>query len=114
MRESSDDILEYLAKFANRKEETEKELVQIETRLEDRITEIKTDLKQDIIQVKTDSEGDIREVKTDLKDDIKLVRDDIKLVRDDIKDKVSGLRWFIVITVAIAAIIVPIIIKNLS
>jgi len=56
---------------------------------------------------KTDLEKDIREAKTDL-------RGDIQVVRDDIKDKVSGLRWFIGISVTIAAIIVPIIIKNLS
>ena len=58
------------------------------------------------MQVKTDLEKDVREVKTDLKADI-------QLVRDDIKDKVGGLRWFIGITVAIAAIIVPLIIKYL-
>ena len=99
MTDSKDDTFEYLKHFTDRKEKTDRELVQIETRLEDRIKEIKTDLKGDIMQVKTDLEKDIREVKTDLK--------------DDIKDKVSGLRWFIGITVAIAAIIVPLIIKYL-
>ena len=99
MAESKDDVLEYLKSYTNRKEETDRELVQIETRLEDRIKEIKTDLKEDIMQVKTDLEKDIREVKTDLK--------------DDIKDKVSGLRWFIGTAVAIAAIIVPLILKYL-
>lgn len=99
MAEPKDEALEYLKNYTNRKEETDRGLVQMETRLEDRIKEIKTDLKGDIIQVKTDLEKDIREVKTDLK--------------DDIKDKVGGLRWFIGITVAIAAIIVPLIIKYL-
>ena len=51
------------------------------------------------MQVKTGLEKDIREVKTDLK--------------DDIKDKVTGLRWFISTAVAIAAIIVPLILKYL-
>lgn len=99
MAESKDEALEYFENYTNRKEETDRGLVQMETRLEDRIKEIKTDLKGYIIQVKTDLEKDIREVKTDLK--------------DDIKDKVGGLRWFIGITVAIAAIIVPLIIKYL-
>lgn len=106
MAESKDEALEYFKNYTNRKEETDRGLVQMETRLEDRIKEIKTDLKGDIIQVKTDLEKDVREVKTDLKADI-------QLVRDDIKDKVGGLRWFIGITVAIAAIIVPLIIKYL-
>ncbi len=99
MTESKDNIFEYLKHFTDHKEETDRELIQIETRLEGRITEIKTDLKEDIMQVKTDLEKDIREVKTDLK--------------DDIKDKVSGLRWFIGTTVATAAIIVPLILKYL-
>ncbi len=99
MTESKDNIFEFLQHFTDHKEETDRGLVQIETRLEGRITEIKTDLKEDIMQVKTDLEKDIREVKTDLK--------------DDIKDKVSGLRWFIGTAVAIAAIIVPLILKYL-
>lgn len=99
MKDSKDDIVDYLTHFTDRKEEIDRELVQIETRLEDRIKEIKTDLKEDIMQVKTDLEKDIKEVKTDLK--------------DDIKDKVSGLRWFIGTAVAIAAIIVPLILKYL-
>ena len=102
MTESKDNIFGYLKHFTDhkdRKEETDRGLVQIETRLEGRITEIKTDLKEDIMQVKTDLEKDIREVRTDLK--------------DDIKDKVSGLRWFIGTAVAIAAIIVPLILKYL-
>ena len=78
MRESKDEVFEILAKFANRKEETEKELVQIETRLESRIKENKTDLKQDIAQLKTDLEKDIREAKTDLKDDIKEIRNTLR------------------------------------
>ena len=99
MTDSKDDIFEYLKHFTDRKGGADRGLVQIETRLEDRIKEIKTDLKEDIMQVKTDLEKDIREVKTDLK--------------DDIKDKVSGLRWFIGTAVAIAAIIVPLILKYL-
>lgn len=106
MTESKDNIFEYLKHFTDHKEETDRGLVQIETRLEGRITEVKTDLKSDIMQVKTDLEKDIREVKTDLKADI-------QVVREDIKDKVSGLRWFIGIAVAIAAIIVPLILKYL-
>lgn len=66
MTESKDNIVEYLQHFSHRKEETDRELVQIETRLEARIKEIKTDLKEDIMQVKTDLEKDIREVKTDI------------------------------------------------
>ena len=78
MADSKDDVLEYLKHFTDHKEETDRGLVQIETRLEGRITEIKTDLKEDIMQVKTDLEKDIREAKTDLKDDIKEIRNTMR------------------------------------
>ncbi len=89
MADSKDNIIEYLQGYKDRKEETDIELVKIEFRLEDRIKEVKIDLKGDIMQVKTDLENDIQ------------------VVRDDIKERISGLRWFIGITVAIAAFIVP-------
>lgn len=82
------------------------ELVRIEYRIEDRIKEVKTDLKGDILQVKTDLENNIIQVKTDLENDI-------QVVRDDIKERIAGLRWFIGTTVAIAAVIVPILSKYL-
>ena len=93
MAGSKDDIIEYLQAYKDRKEKTDIELVKIESRLEDRIKEVKTDLKGDIMQVKTDLENDIKGVKTDLENDI-------QVVRDDIKERISGLRWFIGITVA--------------
>ena len=52
MADSKDDIIEYLQGYKDRKEETDIELVKIESRLEDRIKEVKTDLKGDIMQVK--------------------------------------------------------------
>ncbi len=117
MADSQDSIFEYLKAYKDRKEETDIELIKIESRLEDRIKEVKTDLKGDILQAKTDLENNIREVKTDLKNDIRSVKtdleNDIQIVRDDIKDRISGLRWFIGITVAIATIVVPLIIKYL-
>ncbi len=124
MAGTKDEILEFLQGYKNRKEKTDIELVKIESRLEDRIKEAKTDLKGDILQVKTDLlqvktdlENNIRGVKTDLENDIKGVKtdleNDIQVVRDDIKERISGLRWFIGITVAIAAFIVPLIIKYL-
>ncbi len=76
-----DEILSNLINVTNHKEQTDRELVKIESRLEDRIIEVKTDLKSgimqvrtDILQFKTDLEKDLREVKTDLKDDIKEMR----------------------------------------
>lgn len=78
---NKDEILSILKKSTNHKEETDRALVRIESRLEDRIIEVKTDLKSDImqvrtdlLQVKTDLEKDVRESKTDLKDDIKEMR----------------------------------------
>ena len=75
---NKDDILSILKSYTDQKEETDKELVKIESRLEDRIIEVKSDLKGDIMQVKTDLEKDIREVKTDLKDDIKEIRNTLR------------------------------------
>ena len=106
MADSKDNIFEYLKGYKDRKEETDIEFIRIESRLEDRIKDVKADLKGDIMQVKTDLENDIKGVKTDLENDI-------QVVRDDIKERISGLRWFIGITVAIAAFIVPLIIKHL-
>ncbi len=48
IKDSKYDIVDYLKHFTDRKEETDRELVQIETRLGDRIKEFKTDLKSDI------------------------------------------------------------------
>lgn len=78
MKDSKYDIVDYLKHFTDHKEETDRELVQIETRLEERIKEVKTDLKSDITQLKTDLEKDIREAKTDLKDDIKEIRNTMR------------------------------------
>ncbi len=117
MAYSIDDIFEHHQAFTDRKKETDIELVKIEFRLENRVKEVKTDLKDDILQVKTDLKDDILQVKTDLENNIKGVKtdleNDIQVVRDDIKERISGLRWFIGITVAIAAFIVPLIIKYL-
>ena len=131
MTDIRDEILEFLHIHTTDKEWTGIELVKDESRLENRINEVKTDLKGDIMQVRTDLKGDImqvrtdllqvktdlenniREVKTDLENDIQIVRNDVQIVRDDIKDRMSGLRWFIGTTVAIAAVIVPLISKYL-
>ena len=75
---NKDDIFSILKKSTDYKEDTDRALVRIESRLEDRIIELKTDLKSDILQVKTDLEKDIREVKTDLKDDIKEIRNTLR------------------------------------
>ena len=75
---NKDDIFSILKKSTDYKEDTDRALVRIESRLEDRIIELKTDLKGDILQVKTDLEKDIREVKTDLKDDIKEIRNTLR------------------------------------
>ena len=75
---NKDDIYSILKNYTDQKEETDRELVKIESRLEDRIIEVKTDLKGDIMQVKTDLEKDIREAKTDLKDDIKEIRNTLR------------------------------------
>jgi glycine cleavage system H lipoate-binding protein len=75
---NKDDIFSILKKSTDHKEDTDRALVRIESRLEDRIIEVKTDLKGDILQVKTDLEKDIREVKTDLKDDIKEIRNTLR------------------------------------
>ncbi len=75
---NKDEILSILKNVTNHKEQTDRELVKIESRLEDRIIEVKTDLKSDIMQVKTDLEKDIREVKTDLKDDTKEIRNTLR------------------------------------
>ena len=95
---NKDDIFSILKKSTARKEDTDRALVRIESRLEDRIIEVKTDLKGDILQlktdllqikadleknnqqVKTDLEKDIREVKTDLKDDIKEIRNTLRTI----------------------------------
>ena len=137
MTDTKDEIFEFLQIHT-----TDIELVKDESRLENRINEVKTDLKGDImqvrtdlLQVKTDLENNIREVKTDLENNIREVKtdllqvksdlennirevktdleNDIQIVRDDIKDRISGLRWFIGTTVAIAAVIVPLISKYL-
>lgn len=131
MTDTRGEILEFLQIHTTDKEGTVIELIKNESRLENRINEVKTDLKGDIMQVrtdllqvktdleinirevKTDLENHTREVKTDLENDIQIVRDDIQIVRDDIKDRMSGLRWFIGTTVAIAAVIVPLISKYL-
>ena len=127
MTDIRDEIHEFLQIHTTDKEWTGIELVKDESRLENRINEVKTDLKGDIMQVRTDLKGDIMQVRTDLlqvktdlendiqivRDDIQIVRDDIQIVRDDIKDRMSGLRWFIGTTVAIAAVIVPLISKYL-
>ncbi len=113
MADSRDDIFEYLKTYKDRKEETDIELIKIESRLEDRIKEVKTDLKSDILQVKTDLENDIKGVESHIKEVKTDLKNDIQIVRDDIKERISGLRWFIGITVAIAAIVVPLIIKYL-
>ena len=75
---NKDDIFSILKKSTDYKEDTDRALVRIESRLEDRIIELKTDLKGDILQVKTDLEKDIREVKTYLKDDIKEIRNTLR------------------------------------
>lgn len=82
---NKDEILSILKKSTDHKEDTDKALVRIESRLEDRIIEVKTDLKSDImqvradlLQVKTDLEKNISEVKTDVKDDIKEVRNTLR------------------------------------
>ena len=77
---NKDDILSILKNYTDQKEETDRELVKIESRLEDRIIEVKMDLKGDIMQVKTDLEKDIREAKTDLKDDIKEIRNTLRMM----------------------------------
>ena len=74
----NNDTYNILKNFTDHKEDTDRELVKIESRLEDRIIEVKSDLKGDIIQVKTDLEKDIREVKIDLKDDIKEIRNTLR------------------------------------
>ncbi|MDE0638594.1 MAG: hypothetical protein OXI43_22350 [Candidatus Poribacteria bacterium] len=56
MAESQKDILEYLKGYKDSKEESDIELVKVESRLEERIKEVKTDLKSDITQLKTDLE----------------------------------------------------------
>ena len=122
MTDANSHIFEYLTGYDYDKEVPSIELVQTESRLEDRILEdrikeVKTELKGDIMQVRTDLKEDILQVKTDLENNIREVKtdleNDIQIIRDDIKDRISGLRWFIGTTVAIAAIVVPLISKYL-
>lgn len=63
MTESKDDVLEYLKSYTNRKEETDRELVQIETRLEEQIKEVKTDLKDEIARVEKYLRDDINGIR---------------------------------------------------
>ncbi len=46
---NKDEILSFLKNFTDHKEETDRELVKIESRLEDRTIEVKSDLKGDIM-----------------------------------------------------------------
>ncbi len=78
MAGSQKNILEYLKGYKESKEESDIELIKVESRLEERIKEVKTDLKSDITQLKSDLEKDIREAKTDLKDDIKEIRNTMR------------------------------------
>ena len=59
---NQNDIFGILKKSTDYKEDTDRALVRIESRLEDRIIEVKTDLKSDIMQVR----ADLLQVKTDL------------------------------------------------
>jgi glycine cleavage system H lipoate-binding protein len=86
---NKDDIFSILKKSTDHKEDTDRALVRIESRLEDRIIEVKTDLKGDILQVKTDLEKNNQQVKTDLEKDIREVKTDLK---DDIKEIRNTLR----------------------
>ena len=87
------DIGPYLTE---KEQQYSRELSEVRSHLEDRVKEVKTDLKEDI-----------KDIKADLKADI-------QTVRDDLKERISGLRAFIGITVTIAAIIIPLIVKALS
>ena len=107
-RRTGEDITAGLGDYLNQKDQQySRELSEVRSHLEERVKGVKTDL-----------ENDIREAKTDLKDDIKSLKEDLKGdiqgIRDDIKDRISGLRAFIGITVAIAAILIPLIVKALS
>ena len=102
--ENISDIGHYLT---GKEQQYSRELSEVRSHLEARVKEVKTDLEKDIREVKTDLKEDIKDLKADLKADI-------QTVRDDLKDRISGLRAFIGITVAIAAIIIPFIVKALS
>ena len=74
---NNDGILSILKKSTDYKEDTDRVLVRIESRLEDRIIEVKTDLKSDIMQVRTD----LLQVKTDLKKDVRESKTDLKMAK---------------------------------
>ena len=118
---NKDGILSILKTSTDHKEDTDKALVRIESRLEDRIIEVKTDLKSDImqvradlLQVKTDLEKNNQQVKTDLEKNISEVKTDLK---DDIKEIRNTLRTMtnIIITcgVGILAVIVTLILNTI-
>lgn len=109
---NQNDIFGILKKSTDYKEDTDRALVRIESRLEDRIIEVKTDLKGDILQVKADLEKNNQQVKTDLEKDIREVKTDLK---DDIKEIRNTLRTMtnLIITcgVGILAVIVTLILN---
>ena len=63
----NNDTYNILKNFTDHKEDTDRELVKIESRLQDRIIEVKSDLKGDIIQIKTDLKDDIKEIRNTLR-----------------------------------------------
>ena len=113
-RPSEDIIVGYENFLLQKDRQYSQELSEVRTHLEERVREVKTDLEKDIREVKTDLKDDIKNLKEDLKSDIQTVRSDIQTVREDFKDRLSGLRTFIGIAVAIAAIIIPLAVKALS
>lgn len=96
---NKDEILSILKKSTDHKEDTDRALVRIESRLEDRMIEVKTDPKVSIMQVKTDLKSAIREFKIDLKDDIKEIRNTLQIMTN----------LLILCNIGVFAVIIPLV-----